>query len=141
MSLPLPTQAELKPKFSLDNLRSRAGARFAILGLTVFGVVYYLAAPDPYRPDLAWGRERPYPPPPPPAWDIDFDHPPPPPHAPPKFEGGGEGGSSGTVVPGASMPERAEAVRKAFKHGYNGYERVAWGFDELLPNTDATTNK
>ncbi|KAF8607300.1 seven-hairpin glycosidase [Ceratobasidium sp. AG-I] len=38
------------------------------------------------------------------------------------------------------MPERAEAVRKAFKHAYEGYERVAWGFDELLPTNNGKTN-
>lgn len=143
MSLPLPTQTELRPKFSLDNLRSRAGARFALLGLTVFGVVYYLAAPDPYRPELAWAHERPPPPPPPPAWDVDFDQPPSVPHAPPKYEGGGEGtGTGGTnPVPDAAMPERAEAVRKAFKHAYEGYERAAWGYDELMPTNNEKTNK
>jgi mannosyl-oligosaccharide alpha-1,2-mannosidase len=138
MSLPLPTQADTKPKFSLQSLRSRAGARFAILGLATFSVVYYLAAPDPYRPDLAWTHERPPPPPPPPSWDIDFDPPPPPPPPPPPH-GGGSGGIA--ISPDMSMAQRAEAVREAFRHAYGGYERAAWGYDELLPNTNQSTNK
>ncbi|QRV98941.1 glycoside hydrolase family 47 protein [Ceratobasidium sp. AG-Ba] len=128
MSLPLPSQAEIKNTFSLQNLRSRAGARFAIIGLAGLCLVYYLAAPDPYRPDLAWGRERP----PPPSWDIDFDGPPQPPHT-------GEGGPIATP-PNATMVQRAEAVRQAFKHAYGSYTRAAWGLDEILPNSNGSTN-
>ncbi|KAG8721769.1 hypothetical protein FRC08_010401 [Ceratobasidium sp. 394] len=133
MSLPLPSQAETKGRFSLQNLRSRAGARFAIIGLAGLGILYYLAAPDPYRPDLAWARERPLPPPPPPSWDIDFDRPPPPPH---------EGGSPGGVAtpPDATTAQRAEAVREAFKHAYRGYAQAAWTYDELMPNSNASIN-
>ncbi|CAE6478660.1 unnamed protein product [Rhizoctonia solani] len=133
MSLPLPAQSESsKPGFSLQVLKSRAGARFAILGLTVAGVLYYLAAPDSYRPELAWPREKPFAvPPPPPTWDPDFD---PPPSLPP------QGGTPVKPPSEPQMAERAEAVRKAFRHAYNGYVRAAWTLDELLPNTNGSVN-
>ncbi|KAH7337659.1 glycoside hydrolase [Rhizoctonia solani] len=132
MSLPLPAQTDSKAGFSLQALKSRAGARFAILGLTVAGVLYYLAAPDPYRPELAWPREKPFGgSPPPPAWDPDFDPPPLPPHGgPPPVKGPGD----------PVMTERAEAVRNAFRHAYDGYIRAAWKYDELLPNTNGSVN-
>ncbi|KDN39824.1 hypothetical protein RSAG8_08616, partial [Rhizoctonia solani AG-8 WAC10335] len=131
MSLPLPAQSDSKSGFSLQVLKSRAGARFAILGLTFAGVLYYLAAPDSYRPELAWPREKPFAvPPPPPAWDPDFD-PPPPPH----------GGGTPVKTPlDPQMAGRAEAVRKAFRHAYDGYIRAAWSYDELLPNTNGSAN-
>jgi mannosyl-oligosaccharide alpha-1,2-mannosidase len=132
MSLPLPAQTDPKPAFSLHALKSRAGARFAILGLTVAGVLYYLAAPESYRPELAWPRERPFGSAPPSTWDPDFDAPPPPPHEP-----GMPVKPSGDPV----MAERAEAVRKAFRHAYTGYTNVAWNRDELLPTSNGSTNK
>ncbi|CAE7203380.1 unnamed protein product [Rhizoctonia solani] len=135
MSLPLPAQSDSKSGFSFQVLKSRAGARFAILGLTVAGVLYYLAAPESYRPELAWPREKPFgvSPPPPPAWDPDFDPPPPPP--PP------HGGGAPVKAPSdPQMAERAEAVRKAFRHAYNGYMSAAWSYDELLPNTNGSVN-
>ncbi|KAG9124096.1 hypothetical protein FRC07_012851 [Ceratobasidium sp. 392] len=112
MSLPLPSQADPGSKFSLQNLRSRAGARFAILGLAGFTICYYLLAPPSYRPEIPWTRERPLPPPPPPSWDIDFDKPPPPP--PPHDGGGGTPpGLPPPPPPDANMAQRAEAVRQA----------------------------
>ena len=36
-------------------------------------------------------------------------------------------------VPNYDDPERAEAVRRAMKHAWHGYERYAWGADELRP--------
>ncbi|KAF8752231.1 Glycosyl hydrolase family 47 [Rhizoctonia solani] len=105
MSLPLPTQTDPKPGFSLQALKSRAGARFAILGLTVAGVLYYLAAPESYRPELAWPRENPFGSRPPSTWDPDFDPPPPPPH---------EAGAPVKPPVDTVMADRAEAVRTPF---------------------------
>jgi hypothetical protein len=36
---------------------------------------------------------------------------------------------------------RKEVVRKAFQHAYAGYERFAFGFDELMPLSNGTRNK
>ncbi|KAG8710864.1 hypothetical protein FRC11_004037, partial [Ceratobasidium sp. 423] len=134
MSLPLPAQTDTKSGFTLQALKSRAGARFAILGLTVAGVLYYLAAPDSYRPELAWPREKPFPVPPPPAWDSDFDPPPLPPPPP------AHGGAPVKAPSDPLMAERAEAVRKAFRHAYNGYILAASNYDELLPTSNGSIN-
>ncbi|KAF8717419.1 glycosyl hydrolase 47 family, partial [Rhizoctonia solani] len=131
MSLPLPTQTDSKPGFSLQALKSRAGARFAILGLTVAGVLYYLAAPESYRPELAWPRENPFGSRPPSTWDPDFDPPPPPPH---------EAGAPVKPPVDTVMADRAEAVRNAFRHAYSGYTNAAWNYDELLPTSNGSTN-
>lgn len=36
---------------------------------------------------------------------------------------------------GFADPERAEAVRNAMRHAWHGYERYAWGADELRPES------
>lgn len=38
------------------------------------------------------------------------------------------------------MPERQEAVRKAMLHAWNGYEKYAWGKDELKPVSKSHQN-
>ncbi|KZT07477.1 glycoside hydrolase family 47 protein [Laetiporus sulphureus 93-53] len=36
--------------------------------------------------------------------------------------------------------QRAEQVKQAFRHAYSGYEKHAWGYDELLPLTNGSKN-
>lgn len=36
---------------------------------------------------------------------------------------------------------RAQQVKAAFKHAYGGYEKYAWGKDELRPRSNTSQNK
>lgn len=49
------------------------------------------------------------------------------------------------AAPSTTSPEewknRAEQVKAAFVYAYHGYEEYAWGFDELKPMTNTSTNK
>jgi hypothetical protein len=68
------------------------------------------------------------------------------PGAPDAASGSGPGGNEDVLAPlrsgpkpsrftanFAAQPERVDAVRKAFLHGWTGYETYAFGADELLP--------
>lgn len=39
-----------------------------------------------------------------------------------------------------STDPRAEAVKEAFLHAYQGYKQYAWGHDELLPKSNGSFN-
>lgn len=40
----------------------------------------------------------------------------------------------------AAVDDRAQQVKDAFVHAYNGYRQYAWGADELLPLTNKPSN-
>ena len=40
----------------------------------------------------------------------------------------------------ANNNARAEAIKEAFQHAYNGYRLHAWGSDELLPKSNGSSN-
>lgn len=51
------------------------------------------------------------------------------------------GPPGGPVSPPDVWAERAQAVRRAFIHGYGRYESIAFPFDELLPMSNGSMNK
>lgn len=40
----------------------------------------------------------------------------------------------------AAVDDRAQQIKDAFVHAYNGYRQYAWGADELLPLTNKPSN-
>lgn len=42
--------------------------------------------------------------------------------------------------PGGPVPERLAAIANAFRTGFEGYERYAWNYDELLPVNNSHQN-
>ncbi|CAG8758532.1 8378_t:CDS:1, partial [Acaulospora morrowiae] len=43
-------------------------------------------------------------------------------------------------IPSYINKVRAESIKKAFLHSYNGYRKYAWGHDELRPVSNGTAN-
>jgi len=65
---------------------------------------------------------------------LPFRRPPRPPHRGPHFPPSSPGERK-------LWKERREVVKEAFQHAYGGYERFAFGRDELKPLTNGTVDK
>lgn len=46
-----------------------------------------------------------------------------------------------STTPPEEWARRARQVKAAFKHAYGGYEKYAWGKDELRPRSNTGQNK
>lgn len=128
--LPYHLQSDPPPRSSSRSafLRSRLGMRYILTGAGVLTLLFFLTHGPPRGPPFRF-RYGDHPPPigdKAPSWPPhEHTHPPPPPPPPPESPP-----PSPTLQP---WPDRANAVKDAFLHAYNGYKTHAFSHDELLP--------